>query len=140
MLRALTLTRAGLAQQFGGVGTVQQGFLHVQPRKPRTAAFGRGIAHQLRRHLVRHGRAGAGVDQRRFRGDSLGIDDLMRVKEQLEIIDKSAVLPDHGVAVDQMTRLDQQLGPACAQLVRALIDEQAVVGADHQIVEVVQRA
>ena len=45
--------------------------------------------------------AGAGVDQQRLGGDAFGIDNLVAVKQQLEIIDKAAVL---AVTVSPFTR------------------------------------
>ena len=97
------------------------------------------IAQSVRQRLRQHG-LGAAVDQHGFSGDPFGIDDLVAVKQQLEIIDKPAVLNAHCVAVDQMAHLDQQLGSTCAKAVFALIDEQTVVGADDQVAVIVQGA
>ena len=88
----------------------------------------------------RQRRAGARIDQHGFRGDALGIDDVVPVEQDLEILDEPALAHLHGVAVDQMPRLDQKFGLAGADPVAALIDEQAMVWADGQFARVVQRS
>ncbi len=84
-----------------------------------------------------HGR-GAHIQQQALGGDAFGKDDLMFVKQQLEIIHEPAIDPGHGCAVDQMLGLDQNLAAAGADFINALIDEQPVIRADHQIVQIVQ--
>ena len=83
---------------------------------------------------------GKAVNQHGFSGNPFGIDQLMLVKKQLHIFNKSALHDRHRVTVNQMTRFDQYLSPANANPVRALIDEQAVIGAHDQVMRIVQRA
>ena len=58
----------------------------------------------------------------------------MFVKQQLVIFDKPIIQTYDIGAVDQMLCADQCFGTPCAQLVAALIDEQAMFGTDCQII------
>ena len=86
------------------------------------------------------GRAGRvrGVDQQGFGGDAFGEDDLVAVKQKLEVIDEPARLHPDAVAVDEVARAHEDFGAARADPVGALIDEQPVIGRDQQVVLIVQ--
>lgn len=80
------------------------------------------------RDTIGQGRAGAGINQKRFGGDPFGVNNLVIVEQDLEIIHEPAVLLIDRVAVDQMAHLYQYFGSARANAVFALVDKQAVIG------------
>ena len=60
-------------------------------------------------HLIGNCGASARINQQRSCGDPFGVDNLVVVKQQLEIINKAAVALVNGTAIDQMADLDQHL-------------------------------
>ena len=86
------------------------------------------------------GRACARVNEQGLGSDALGVDDLVLIKKQLEVVDKSTILLCDRFAIHQVTGFDKHLRAARAQSIAALIDEQAVVRTDHKVVGVVERA
>ena len=60
-------------------------------------------------HIFGHGSACAGVNLQGFGGDTFRIDNLMFIKQQLEIVDKTTIAAIHTIAIDQMTDLHQDL-------------------------------
>ena len=80
------------------------------------------------------------ADQMRLSSDPFGVDDVVLIKDQLKVIDEAATPPQNCAVIYQMARFDQHLGAACTEMVFTLIDEQAVIGAHHQIGVVVQGA
>jgi hypothetical protein len=60
-------------------------------------------------HIFVHCSAGARVNQQGFGGDTFRIDDLMFIKQQLELVDKTTIAAIHTIAIDQMTDLHQHL-------------------------------
>src|SRR6056297_2637011 len=77
--------RGGAAQDGGGVGVVEKFLAHLEVEMGARPVAGERIGQSLAQ-IVGQGRAGAGIDQQRFGGDAFGIDDLMLVEEQLEIV------------------------------------------------------
>ena len=111
-----------------------------RPLRNRCATHGRVEAAQSLLYLARQHRSGVRVDHQRFGRDPFGIDDLVSVEQKLEIVDEAAAGAGDAVPVEKGPRLDQNLGPAGAHRVMALVDEKTVVGADDKVVFVVQRA
>ena len=60
-------------------------------------------------HIFGHGSACARVNQQGFGGDTFRIDNLMFIKQQLEIVDKTTIVAIQAVSIYQMTNLDQHL-------------------------------
>src|SRR6056297_4344425 len=92
----------------------------------------KGLGQRLAQVLGQDG-AGAGIDKEGLGGDAFGIDDLVVVEEKLEVIYKAAILALHGVAIHEIARAHQQFGPPGAERIRALVDEEPVIGADQQV-------
>src|SRR6056297_885286 len=82
----------------------------------------------------------ARIDKQRFRGDALGIDDLMFVKENLEVVHETAILLNDGGSVYQVTRPHEKFVPPRTKGIRALVDKEPVIGADMQVIRIVERA
>ena len=129
----------GAPQQIRRVAAAQQRLLHFEP-----ALVALAVARQQRcqrgGQLAGQGGTGAAVHQQRFRRDAFGVDDLVMVEQHLVILDESAIDAADAAAIDQMPRPHQQFGPARAQPVLALIDEQPVIGAHQQVARGVERA
>ena len=96
------------AQQIGGIGAVGEAFEHLVV-VVRPMAMARLAGSQPQVDLARKSAASPRIDHERFSGDAFGIDDLVIVKEQLEIFYLTALaLIDRG-SVDQVTDFDENL-------------------------------
>ena len=89
-----------LAQNLRRILRRQQGFGHFE-----IVMVAIGVT--LRVDRCRNGGSGARVDEKGFRSDPFGIDDLVFVKENLEVIYITTVLLVHGVAVNQVANPNQ---------------------------------
>ena len=115
------------------------GFLHVQPVVGAFAVVGQDLL-QLGDQFGRQGGARARIYQHAFGGNGFGIDNMVAVEQDLEIVYKATLLKGDRISIHQMPGLDQKLGPANADMIGALIDKQPMIGADQQVVFIVQNA
>ena len=90
--------------------------------------------------LIRQDTFCALIKQQAFCGDTFGIDDLMFVKQQLVVFDKSIIQAIDVFAIHQMFGSHQCFGASCAQFILSLIDKQTELWANNQIMHIVQCA
>ena len=88
----------------------------------------------------RQARDGGFGDQEALGGDALGIDDLVPVEDQREVIDEAALAQVDLLAVDEVAGGDEEFRGGHAGQALALVEEDAVVLRDDEVALVAERA
>jgi len=90
--------------------------------------------------LIRQDTFCALIKQQAFCGDAFGIDDLIFVKQQLVVFNKSIIPVIDVFAIHQVFGPHQCFGASCAQFILSLKDKQTVLSVNNQIMHIVQCA